>query len=583
MATARHWAIRFIAVCSLSATQAAPRNSPAAAYIQQLAIDPVTPDVIYSATNGAGLFRRTADSVSWLSISPSDSVTRHYTLKISPQNPARLITGGLESGLWLSNDRGTSWQQIGLAGTTIADVALDPQDSNRVFVLAPDGVYRSNDIRTQKWQHVFDYAGFQRQFRKTTKIDRLWRFGRFQKIAVDPHNPNTVFIGARWEGGYHVSYDAGDTWAHKTISGIYRRTDTILFHPDQPGEVLLGTHHQGLFKSYNHGQSWVPMNRGLSPQIRTPFYGAYLISGLARDPSNPQVLYTGSDYANWKSSNGGLDWQQLGPTLTCEFARAFAVDPKRPNIVYAGANVGVYKSVDGGEHWQAANNGFPPRTITQTLDATVKGKSYHFALVTGTPAVYRRSPGESEWLPLGWLLREPGDSLTFDSGTGTLILHTPARQYRSTDGGLRWDTPEISYAPVRSLPVAAPMPEYRESEVWQIDLEIHGEVFFEDAAVDSMYQQPPYVSLQLLPPGYPCDGSVPVWQGNWERNLKGRVHIPRDALQPGQHYLFYAEVRDFQKNVQAGFAIVQPQIGNTVTLTVAPNTVLPCLQIPTVR
>ena len=561
------------------AANARAEELPAAAYIQHIAIDYSNPDILYAATADTGLFRSFNAAARWEKINPTPKCSQYYVIEIDPVNPARIYAGGNESGIWVSPDRGNSWRCAGLEGMSIADMAIDPAAPSRIFVLAENGVYRNTNIENAPWQLVFDYLQFQQGIIVKNALNSPWRYSRFQKIAVNPHDPAVVYIGARWEGGYHLSTDGGDTWRHEWISGIFRRADPIVFHPRDPNIVFLGTHHQGMFKSYNRGRSWVTMSRGLGPQIRTPFYGAYLVCGLALDPSNPDILFTGSDYANWKTIDGGRTWTEVGKTLTCEFARTFAVDPLQSSVVYAGSNIGIYKSTDGGATWQSANIGLPELAIKQTFDFTIEGEKFRYALTDGIPPVFRKSlSGNSNWMSVSWMLYETVNALRYEKSKGELILNTGQRTYRSNDGGLRWDVPMISYAPVRSLSIAEPASDNpHTSKMWTLKVDIRGDVFFEDMAVDSLYQRPPYVSLQLVSSGYPCDGSIPIWTENWQRYLQGKLQIPRTEIEEKQDYILYIEIRDFQKNVRVGYAAVDPQKDDSVSVNVSPELCLPCL------
>jgi hypothetical protein len=326
----------------------------------------------------------------------------------------------------------------------------------------------------------------------------------------------------------------------------------------------------------------VASSRGLEPQIREPFYGAYLVSGLAFEPGNPEVMYTGSDYSNWKSIDGGRSWTELGRTLTCEFARSFAVDTRDPQIVYAGTNVGMYRSENGGETWVSINRGFPEREILDTLEIEIEDERFEVAVVKGQPAVYRRSisPG-SDWLPMGWLLYTTADAIDYDDESGTLLLRTPGGVVRSYDGGFRWELPAVEYAPVVNLPVQAPgAADPVADDVWCIDVTITGEVFFEDQLVNPLYQRPPYVSLQLVSPMYPCDGSVPLWTGQFDRYLRGTIQIPMDLVKPGESRRLYVEVRDFQRNVSVGSTMLLGAETRMAEVPVSPDRALPCLANP---
>jgi photosystem II stability/assembly factor-like uncharacterized protein len=553
---------------------------PASAYIQQVTIDYSNSDIVYAATIGAGLFKSENGAGSWREINSAAGIKQYFVVLLDPKNPSLVYSGGADSGLWLSEDRGETWRLLGLEGLTICEVAIDPTDTRRIFVLTPEGVYRNVDITRQKWELVFKYREFLEKYWTGSHPDQLWEYSRFQKIAINPHNPSTIFLGARWEGGYHRSDDGGDTWNHLWISGIFRRVDPILFHPDDPDVVYAGTHHQGLFKSFNRGISWVSHSIGIEPQIRTPFYGAYLISGIVFEPGNPDVMYTGSDYSNWKSVDGGLSWQELGKTLTCEFARSFAVDPIRTDIVYAGTNVGMYKSYDGGATWLPVNSGLPERELKQIKEVAIDGENYAYAVVHGRPAVYRRSLTKgTDWQSMSWLLYVDGDSLVYNSETKELILYTANGEVRSTDGGFRWSTDEIRFTPIRNLALEAPFDGDRlVRDLLTIDFEITGDIFFEDSLVDPLYRRPPYVSMQLVTEDYPCDRSSPVWERNFERYLKGTIQIPRTHLQDGNKYMLYVEIRDFQRNTLIGFTPVTLESGDRLNVDVRPERFLPCFK-----
>lgn len=383
---------------------------------------------------------------------------------------------------------------------------------------------------------VFDHEQFIHQYFGKNLPPHAWFYTRFQKIAVDPHDPDRIYIGARWEGGYHWSDDGGDTWHQKWLSGIFRRVDTFVFHPVNPDIIYAGTHHQGMFASYNRGRSWISLSRGLAPERRTPFYGAYLISGLVLTPGMPEVMYTSSDHSNWKTIDSGVTWREMDGGLTCEFARTMAVDPVHPQTVYAGTNIGVYKSENGGDRW---------RPVSRSVGA-------------------------------------PADSLHYDHRTGKLTLFTSEGPYHSSDGGLHWDPHRMpEYAPVISKAVSAPEPAgVSDGDAWAIAIHLDGDAFFEDSLVDTLYRRPPYIALQLVSPGYPLDGSAPVWSGNFSRYLRGTIRIPGKAYKSGAEYLLYAEVRDFQRNTLKGFARVTAGSDGEVGITLSPETVLPCFGEP---
>ncbi|MEZ5275595.1 MAG: hypothetical protein R3F07_04355 [Opitutaceae bacterium] len=540
-----------------SVPQMPPVPPPASAYIQSIVVDPARTEILYAASQGAGLFRSSNRGDSWESITPGSDLRKFNAIAIDPANPSRILTGGEDTGLWVSRDRGDHWEDIGLPAATVLDIAIAPDDPLRIYVLAPDGVYRTENATTGSWEHVFDYPDFLSANRQEGWPAEPWELTRFQGIAIDPHHPGIVTIGARWEGGYHRSEDAGETWSHETISPIFRRVDRMHFDPIHPDILYAATHHQGLFGSYNQGRSWVSLSRGLEPQKRTPHYGAVLISGLAFDPNQDGTLYAGSDYSNWKTTDGGQTWKELGITLTCEFARSFAVTPGEPSIVYAGTNVGIYRSRDAGAAWESCNRGLPVREILATCRGRVGDELFEFAAVRGRPGVFRRSlTHESDWVSISWILYEEARSIRFEPGSEALVIETGNGERRSRDGGLRWNVPSVDFAPTESAPASGGPVEAPTNGKNVFAIRITGAPVPDDSLVDPLYQRPPYVSLQLVHPGYPGDGSAPLWSGHWDRILAGTLEIPPETIPTDRPIILYVEVRDFQWGTRTGSAVL---------------------------
>ena len=553
-----------------SAARSTTIPPPGSAYIQSIVVDPSVSDTLYLASPGAGLYRSTDAAQTWVSIRPAQDLNRLYAVAIDPIAPSRILAGGEASGLWRSPDRGASWDQAGLHGISILDIAIDPANPNRVYILAPEGVYRTTNLSEPNWRLVFDYPFFLRENRQSEWPDDPWLFTRFQKITVNPHDPRTVMVGARWEGGFHHSDDDGDTWTHETISEIFRRVDLVTFDPVDAEVFYAATHHQGVFKSHNRGRSWLPMNRGLEPQRRTPHYGALLVDGLAFAPGDSDTIYAGSDFSNWKTTDGGWSWSELARSLTCEFARSFAVDPSDSKTVYAGTNVGVYKSTDGGQTWSSANRGLPTREILDTLVVEFDGEDLEFAVVRGRPAVFRRSlTHQTDWVSMSWLLYEDATTIDYDPDHRELILHTTNGERRSSDGGFRWDTPSVDYASRQISEPDPPPLQDSESDVCNLPVVIQGAVLPDDTVVDPLYQRPPYISLQIVKASYPLDQSEPLWSTCWDRDLSGVLTIPTGLLHPDEDTFLYVEVRDFQLGTLTGSAPLHLCNGNVIAVQVS--------------
>jgi hypothetical protein len=203
---------------------------------------------------------------------------------LDPQDPTRLYAGGEHSGAWMSTDRGDSWKFIGLDSANVCDIAVHPQISGWVLVLASDGVYRCKQVGSAPWEHVFDYAVALGDAMPSSGRRSYIRFSRFQKVEIDPHHPQTVLLSSRWEGGFRRSDDGGDTWIHHTLGGLFRAWTRSCFTRTTRTSFSSAPITRACSRATTRGQSWVSTSLGMQPQRRTPYYGAYLISGLAMAP-----------------------------------------------------------------------------------------------------------------------------------------------------------------------------------------------------------------------------------------------------------------------------------------------------------
>jgi len=85
--------------------------------------------------------------------------------------------------------------------------------------------------------------------------------------------------------------------------------------------------------------------RSLGPQSE-------YVKALAIDPTATQTVYAGAEFSGvFKSTNGGDSWFPVNTGLTAPWIYALAIAPTTPHAIYAGTRHGVFKSTDGGSNW----------------------------------------------------------------------------------------------------------------------------------------------------------------------------------------------------------------------------------------
>ena len=204
--------------------------------------------------------------------------------------------------------------------------------------------------------------------------------------------------------------------------------NSIAVHPTLTNTVYIGTWKNGIYKTTDGGQNWMPMNSGLtSADVRS----------IAIDPSNPQVVYVGlgegkgvfksvNDGGWWGAINSGLSLdcpsyllpigrveqgvsleklpdmsQNLGySSVSWTSIWDIVIDPTDSQTVYAADHhAGVYLSTTGGGNWIPINSGLTMRAVT-TLDISSDGLVVYAATWGG--GVFRLGDVELQavYLPL---------------------------------------------------------------------------------------------------------------------------------------------------------------------------------------
>ena len=211
--------------------------------------------------------------------------------------------------------------------------------------------------------------------------------GRVDSIAVDPGNPNVLYLGAT-DGGVWKSIDAGADWTpltdHEPMLAIgepgaiaidptnhntlYVGTSSFLKVTGQQGNQLNIT--IGILKSTDGGGSWIVLGSGFPAGNvgNANQFKNQSIFGIAVDPANNSDLYLAASSGLYVSTDAGLDWT-LGTGGGGAQADSLAFDASSPpagRVLFAGvAGVGIKRSTDGGMTWTTVVNSATTAVATQ--------------------------------------------------------------------------------------------------------------------------------------------------------------------------------------------------------------------------
>lgn len=201
--------------------------------------------------------------------------------------------------------------------------------------------------------------------------------GRVTALAIDPTQPNTVYLGAA-QGGVWKTTNGGDSWTPLTDNQASMSMGALALDPQNPSTIYAGTgeptqgldnyYGAGILKSTDGGATWT--RQGVSA------FNGLAIARILVHPANSNTLFAASSQSGqsgpvspargiFRSKDGGLTWEGLLTCTDCFGATDLEMDSGDPNTLYAGfQGFGVFKSTDGGNNWGQLTNNLPnPKTV----------------------------------------------------------------------------------------------------------------------------------------------------------------------------------------------------------------------------
>ena len=428
-------------------------------------------------------------------------------VKASPTNPLVLYTVLHESGVYKSEDGGSSWSNLsdtssGLPNSGFNDIVIDPNNSNTLYLLGGSDV-RFSTIASAGMDADIVFGVY-----KSTNGGETWEninhgvlgtnSGSIKSMTFVNNSSQQIYLSA--ENGVFYSLDGGVNWVeevdlpYKTLGGLSVFNDVIqvytmgagvisgtinadhsiawnskagfknkidfaqlIKHPTEASILYASAYPGGIFKSFDYGETWHERNFGIpSFKVDDPLREGYYALDINAD--NPDIMYLGLYKRGvYRSFNGGDTWYPVNgkqwemsiAAITC-----LVSDNTDENTVYVGTLNGLYKTTDGGTSWTEFNEGMGKKEI-RSISMNTRGN-----LNVGTKGHGLYTLFENKWIAnegfgnwgTSWPMWDGRPMYQYTS----LLIHPEDNQrmmlgtfpqgiYLSNDGGVSWHESNIGW------------------------------------------------------------------------------------------------------------------------------------------
>ena len=358
----------------------------------------------------------------WQVLGPDGGDAR--SLAYDAHNPDHILLGTSTGQMFASNDAGRTWSRLARLGDdyVLDHIAIDPQDSNRIYVSAWS-------VSSQQVGEIFRTRDGGRNWENLPAMHG----NSIRALAMYKGNSKVLVAGAL--NGVFRTKDGGDSWERLSPanSSDIKNIESIAVDPKDPNTVYAGTWHLA-WKTSDGGANWQHINKGMIDDSD--------VFSVIVDHDNPSVVFASACSGIYKSETAGNLFAKIqGIPFSARRTRVLKQDPTNENIVYAGTTEGLWKSNDLGKVWKRVSN---PEVVVNDVMIDPRD-SNHVLLATDRSGVMASTDGASNWTTSnkGYAHRYVSAILTDNKDASTLYVGVVNdREYGgvfySHDAGQHW-------------------------------------------------------------------------------------------------------------------------------------------------
>ena len=413
-------------------------NNPLTSQTIRQLITCLNGDIIAATTTG--IFKSTNNGDTWAQSNNGLTSTNTYALQ---KNSAGTVfcTAGI-ARVFKSTDNGNNWIEIGSVMPGSITYCLASNSSDHVYAGTSDGLYKStndgsnwikdsldnNLIRTLQFSNFdklfvgTDHHGMYRYSQGTNYYEKINDGLKNTFITTMTFNLNgDLFCGLN-SNKFYKSSNLGVTWFDLSDEVNKSKIVSLITMPN--GVMIAGTLSRGIFRSVNNGNDWDQILTGISMPDNIYSLAINKAGNLLAGSANGKL---------YKSADHGLSWVSIDNNQIPNSIYDIAVNSSG-HIFVATYLGGVFRSTNNGNTWTQINSGLP---YTVTYAIGIREDDHIF--VTGEiSGIYKSTNNGDSWssvysstmLSTDMVINELGDVFVSSLNSKGIL--------RSIDDGATW-------------------------------------------------------------------------------------------------------------------------------------------------
>jgi photosystem II stability/assembly factor-like uncharacterized protein len=415
---------------------------------------------IYASTNNRKLYKSNNSGINW-NLELGNLIDRPQTFASSPDS---ILYVGLH-GRILKKNKTSSWEVINMNLQT----TYHPYYYDYLYVHTGGSISKSGDNGIS-WEQLDIYNFFQSNW--------IYDLSKSGSRMIAACSDETGWFGNGW--GIALSDDEGLTWRWQS-TGLPPKFSSAIKLAKAGNNTYLSTNAAGVFKSSNDGDSWFPVNNGITAAnvldiiisndstlyaaswsnflqrsidkgetwqtMSNGFTNSYFYS-IIEDTSG--TLIAGTDQGIFRSTNKGTSWQQ---TATAGNNYSYRLHKDRQNRIYSmNYGNGIYRTSNKGNSWTRIDNGFFSNFVfgfaidsSNNIYAGTRGGGIYKSTNDGATWVLLRSSSINNCVVTRIVVAPNGHIFATNTEEGVL---------RSTDNGATWTVLTNGLSSLRVSPLA---------------------------------------------------------------------------------------------------------------------------------